>query len=665
MLTFSDFILCESVRDDILRDGGQRIEKFLTHVNSGSSPEDWLETLEAFDPTNSGSQKRNQGLKWIVTQVLSASDEGMNIGGSSGREYTFNQLAIITNALRKFKEVRQKLPKSDINQYKDYDELVEAIKKYEKQRRDAELKAALREDGARPIFQEDGITIISPTNYQMARELAVPGNQWCVASTSASQWFPDYTSYSEMDDGEMPLYYITFDDDVSLGRGDGRHFAWAIGGDDGPRDNTDALISSKMLRNAMGEDAWQAMMDDNDSFGGHRELGRLSTRKEEEPPSMERRVERAFTAFDTIEEIGDALISLLDEEEGAAENEIFNFEQYATDKKSYADVILYIVRERPDFYNVFFTIMGSWMKYGIGDKNYVFHDFIQGALEIDDIKEEIHDSIENENVVFRAVKLYTNRSPWDIMTEFVNAVSGGMDADAVVNMTTSLLYITLSNDSVTMYHQKDIKEFIHTLLSLGADVNWYQKSTDNGIPRGNALDIINFKKRAVRGVVFSDDTIEKIKSDTVFDFKYYVDARNEKPDVTLEDAIENSKNSGSTIKTPSDALTYISSTIKEPHDADVFHIEKRLIDMGADPLAQTNVFSTVKDTPAITNLLKQIGNVLVYRFNLSPTVKNAAVEMLKFLYKNYRADFDGALENHLLQGLRGVIKQHLQVEDDE
>lgn len=525
IFSFSEFILFENVRDDIIRDEGEHLEEFAKWSGTNGGNHRWgtteyLNSFEELDPSNTGNTKRNQSLKWIVKQVLDIFDESKKLSGLSAGQNFSTKYISFRRALTQFKENREKLQKRDLNQYKDYRELEGSIERLRQSASEKKRKTALRSGGAREIYKDDDVEIISPNNYQMARDLAEPGNRWCVASSSASQWFPDYTSYEEEDDNRLPLYYITFSKRTSLS-GDGQHFAWAVGGDTAPRDMTDTSVDADELRDEMGEDAWQAMMGDNgEKNGGKVAIGKFSERHpEDEWVSVEERVNDIMTHPDE-DDVVERLTSI--EPQDAVALALGDVDTRGWEKE-YFEILLKLFEDAPYVYDdtVKKKIIEHIFDYGrhedtlspkelIGIIESVFYAGSDGQELIGNISQ-----LYGQDTIPYMIGHSSTRNrviSWEAVAYIFGLVSeeSSILPDDLKKMSTEWLYSIISNYRNLGIDSEIVYNLMRALLKSGADVNRIEKKTSQ-----NISDIIDAENLDI-----PEDIKNEIKSETVRGFKY-------------------------------------------------------------------------------------------------------------------------------------------------
>ena len=105
------------------------------------------------------------------------------------------KLSVISNNLNNFSKVGTNLPKTDINQYKTIDELVDALESYKnRSRRDYEVMS-----GANLIYDDGRYFVVNPLTHDSSCYFG-SGTKWCTAA-STDQHFQTYN-----DDGK--LFYI-------------------------------------------------------------------------------------------------------------------------------------------------------------------------------------------------------------------------------------------------------------------------------------------------------------------------------------------------------------------------------------------------------------------------------------------------------------------------
>lgn len=524
VFSFSNFILFESVRDDILRDEGEHLEEFAKWRGQHGGYRVWgtteyLNSFEELDPSNTGNTKRNQSLKWIVKQILDIFDESKKLNGLAARQNFSAKYIPFRRDLAEFKESRGKLQKRDLNQYKDYHELKTSIEKLHQSASEKKRKAALRSGGAREIYKDDDIEIVSPNNYLMARDIAARGNRWCVASSFSSQWFPEYTSYEEEDDNRLPLYYITFSKRTSLS-GDGQHFAWAVGGDCAPRDIKDTSVDGDELRNEMGEDAWQAMMDDNEEKnGGKVDIGKFSERHEEdEKISVEEQVDDIIDNSDDDDDVIERLTSIEPQDAVA-----IALGDVGTDgwEKRYFEILLKLFENAPYVYDaaVKKKIIEHIFDYGPHDGTLSSRELIEIIESIFYVGSDGQTLIENISRLYgqetipymiRHSSTRNREISWEAVAYVFGLVSeeSSILPDDLKKMSTEWLYSIISNYKNLDTDSEIIYNLMRALLKSGADVNRIEKKTSR-----NISDIIE-----AGNLDIPEDIKNEIKSGTVRGF---------------------------------------------------------------------------------------------------------------------------------------------------
>ena len=166
-----------------------RVEDVLKKHFSGTSPDSYLHKVY-YDEIVPGSAEINSNhkyLDWISKNFEAVGDEE---GGFD------NNLKEILLAVSKFDNQSQRLEIKDLNQYRDIDQLFDALKKLgETARRTVDIT-----DDVEKIYEDNRFVVVVPKTHTASCYYGA-GTKWCTASKDTTSHFSTYKGNGE-------LYYI-------------------------------------------------------------------------------------------------------------------------------------------------------------------------------------------------------------------------------------------------------------------------------------------------------------------------------------------------------------------------------------------------------------------------------------------------------------------------
>ena len=166
-----------------------RVEDVLNKHFSGTSPGSYLEKVYYAEivPGSASINPNHKYLDWISKNFEA---DGSEEGGFN------NNLKEILLAVSKFDNQSQRLSIKDLNQYKDIDQLFDALKKLgETARRTVDIT-----DDVEKVYEDNRFVVVVPKTHTASCYYGA-GTKWCTASKDTTSHFSTYKGSGE-------LYYI-------------------------------------------------------------------------------------------------------------------------------------------------------------------------------------------------------------------------------------------------------------------------------------------------------------------------------------------------------------------------------------------------------------------------------------------------------------------------
>jgi hypothetical protein len=183
ILDFETFLF-EDARDDyILQQQGEKLVQAAQRDNSarGLDAPAILSRIREMDPTN------GKFMQYLVSQYIKPDEEG-------NQKYRLEDTEQVKTSLDGFMKMKQQLNVSDINQYKNIQDLFTAI--YELQQKNAPVAKTKGEEerekfeGAKVLYHEPGIVIYDLTTPESARAVALKyQTRWCTLNTDTARGY--------------------------------------------------------------------------------------------------------------------------------------------------------------------------------------------------------------------------------------------------------------------------------------------------------------------------------------------------------------------------------------------------------------------------------------------------------------------------------------------
>ena len=108
--------------------------------------------------------------------------------------HSLDEITKILGLVKKFDRIFSNLPKKDINQYKSYDELSDAVESYTSKSQENKGN-----DGVKKLYEDKSLLIVKILDYKASCKYG-SGTKWC--TTSKPEYFSSYTK------NDQALYYV-------------------------------------------------------------------------------------------------------------------------------------------------------------------------------------------------------------------------------------------------------------------------------------------------------------------------------------------------------------------------------------------------------------------------------------------------------------------------
>jgi len=176
--------LFEDARDDyILQQQGEKLVQAAQRDQSarGLDAPAILARIRAMDPTN------GKFLQYLVNQYTKPDEEG-------NQKYRLEDTDQVKHSIDEFMKRKQQLNVTDINQFKNIQDLFKTIYDLEQKGKPAPKTKGEEErekfEGAKVLYSEPGIVIYDLTTPEAAREVALKyGTRWCTLNLNTAKGY--------------------------------------------------------------------------------------------------------------------------------------------------------------------------------------------------------------------------------------------------------------------------------------------------------------------------------------------------------------------------------------------------------------------------------------------------------------------------------------------
>jgi len=169
-----------------------RVEDVLKKHFSGTSPDSYIHKVY-YDEIVPGSAEINPNHKYLNWISKNWSPTDVSYDGTTAMEHNLKEILL---AVSKFDNQSQRLEVKDLNQYRDIDQLFDALKKVgETARRTVDIT-----DDVEKVYEDNRFVVVSPKTHTASCYYGA-GTKWCTASKDTTSHFSSYKGSGE-------LYYI-------------------------------------------------------------------------------------------------------------------------------------------------------------------------------------------------------------------------------------------------------------------------------------------------------------------------------------------------------------------------------------------------------------------------------------------------------------------------